>query len=544
MYSYSETVDGRVVKIDYSDKQVLLIESSGNMRSTIFYMLRSLGVVNLKAITINDRVLPEISENNYDVILLGHNVNDRVTGIQLLEECRYKGFIKPSACWVFMTSDASQEVILHAIDSRPDELIMKPFSIDELKHRLDSILHRKAVFKPVDDALEVGDYPTAISFCRNNFASYDTEYDEAQMILVRLLNQFGKPKEAADIAEKQYWKTHDKEAGLSWAESLLALNRIKEAKALLGELIEEYPLFIAAYDLLSSSHEKNGDLDKACEVVVDATQKSPLGIPRQMVLGQLATKTKRLDVAGGAYKKSITLGKRSCYKSPEPFLRLANVKRLEMQGAEGAVAVELLNECENTIKQAYQAFPRDRALQVKASLLKSEIYNQIGDTDEANKCTRDAQRINAELEAPLDLDRELLHVMGDAVPILEPEVAKRSVPSGKKYDPDMSLKVNRLGVKHYLSGKMPQALKYFGLATEYDTSNVSALLNLAQLFLESARDSEDKRAERLKMVARYLKLSEKLTLEGVEQDKQYQLKRYLNHDVALLPSGSLGNLLR
>lgn len=533
-----------MTKIDYSDKQVLLIESSGNMRSTIFYMLRSLGVMNLKAITINDRVLPEISENNYDVILLGHNVNDRFTGIQLLEECRYRGFIKPSACWVFMTSDASQEVILHAIDSRPDELIMKPFSIDELKHRLDSILHRKAVFKPVDEALEVGDYPTAINYCRHNFSSYDIEYDEAQLILARLLNQFGKPKEAASISEKHYWKTHDKEAGLNWAESMLALNNIKEARALLNELIEEYPLFIAAYDLLSSSHEKNGDMEKACQVVADATLKAPLGIPRQMTLGRLATQTKQLHLAGGAYKKTIILGRRSCYKSSEPFLRLANVKRLEMANAEGTVANELLNEFEQTINQAYQVFPGDRTLQVKASLLKSEMYHQLGDADEASKCTRDAQRINAELDVPLDLDRELLSVTGDAVPILEPSVSKLTVPPGKKHDPDMSLKVNRLGVKHYLSGKMPQALKYFGLATEYDTSNVSALLNLAQLFLESARDSEDKRAERLKMVARYLKLSERLSLEGIELDKQHQLKHYLNHDVSLLPNGSLGNLLR
>lgn len=534
-----------MAKIDYSDKQVLLIESSGNMRATIFYMLRSLGVVNLKAVTINERVLPEISEHNYDVILLGHNVNDSVAGIQILEECRYLGYIKPSACWVFMTSDASQEVILHAIDSRPDELIMKPFSIDELKHRLDNILFRKSIFKPIDDAIEVGDYPTAISYCQNNFSSSDPEFDEAQLMLSRLLNQFGKPKEAAKVAEKLYWKAHEKDAGLCWAQALLAQDEVKEAQRLLKELIEEYPLFIVAYDLLASSHEKNGDLELACETVNEATQRSPLGIPRQMELGRLATQAKKLDLAGGAYKKSIMLGRHSCYKSPEPYLRLANVKRLELSAAEGPVASELKSEFDSIINQAYRSFPEDHLLQVKASLLKSELYNQLGDTDEANKCTRDAQRANSELSAPLDLERELLNVTGDAVPLLEPEKAKRATPTvSKKHDPEMSVKVNRLGVKHYLSGKMPQALKYFGLATEYDTTNVSALLNLAQLFLESARDSVDKRAERAKMVARYLKLSSRLVAEGVEKDKHHQLQAYLDSGIDKLPDGSLGNLIR
>lgn len=533
-----------MAQVDYSDKQVLLIESSGVMRSTIFYMLRSLGVDNVKAITINGRVLHEIAENNYDVILLGHNVNDSVTGIQLLEECRYRGFIKPTACWIFMTSDASQEVVLHAIDSRPDDLIMKPFSVDELKHRLDAILYRKDAFLPVDEALEIGDLPAAINYCRTAFSSYDPEYDEAQLILSRILVDFSKFSDAIKVSEKLYWKTHNKEVGLIWAKGLIGLGKLKDAKGLLRELIEEFPLFIAAYDLLALVHEQEGQLDQARDVVYEATQKSPLGIPRQMSLGRLATQTKQLDMAGGAYRKSIVLGRHSCYQSPEPYLKLANVKRLEMSGLDGSVAIELYNEFEKTLSQAAQSFPADKELQVRASLLRSEMFNQMGDTDAANKCTRDAQLANEELDEPLNLDRELLSVTGDSVPILDPQAQQPVKAKGKTRDPEMSLKVNRLGVKHYLSGKMPQALKYFGMATDYDSGNASALLNLAQLFLESARDSSEKRAERIRMVERYLKLADRLSLEDVERDKLGLLKRYADREVSQLPGGSLGNLLR
>lgn len=517
------------------------------MRSTIFYMLRTLGVVNLKAVTINSKVLSEISENSYDVILLGHNVSDSLTGIQLLEECRYRGYIKNSACWIFMTSDASQEVVLHAIDSRPDALIMKPFSMDELKHRLDQILYRKSLFLPVDDAVEIGDLASAISFCKNSFAPFDEEYDEAQLILARLLIDFERPDRAEKVAEKLYWRSREKEAGLVWAKAELAQGKLDSAQKLLLELIENFPLLIPAYDLLAMVHERSGDLNEAREVLAEATRKSPMGIPRQMELGRVATQTKHLDVAGGAYRKSIVLGRHSCYRSPEPYLRLANVRRLEMAVAEGAVATELFNEFEKTIQDAHKAFPADPVLQVRANLLRSEMYSQIGETDAANKCTRDAQLANSELEQPLDLDRELLSVTGDAVPILETEAPKAQAaaqPKGKQRDPEMSHKMNRLGVKHYLAGRMAQALKYFGLAIEYDASNSAGLLNLAQLFLESARDSDEKRDERLRMVDRYLKLSTRLTLDGIELDKQHQLKRFTSYEVESLPKGSLGNLLR
>jgi Tfp pilus assembly protein PilF len=108
----------------------------------------------------------------------------------------------------------------------------------------------------------------------------------------------------------------------------------------------------------------------------------------------------------------------------------------------------------------------------------------------------------------------------------------------------MSLKVNRLGVKHYRANKASQALRYFGMAIEYDPSNGSALLNLAQLFFESARDSEHKREERLKMVDRYLRLAESLPLAGDMQARQLLLQRLRSLPMDQLPQGSLGALLR
>src|SRR5690554_7012179 len=65
--------------IDYTHKKVLLIDSSGNLRSTIFYMLRELGVRNVKATTVNEKVLELIREESFDIILLGHNSSDAVT---------------------------------------------------------------------------------------------------------------------------------------------------------------------------------------------------------------------------------------------------------------------------------------------------------------------------------------------------------------------------------------------------------------------------------------------------------------------------------
>ncbi|MFW1676696.1 hypothetical protein ACFVYJ_02800 [Pontibacter sp. JAM-7] len=532
-----------MAQVDYSDKQVLLIDSSGNMRATLFYMLRSMGVVNLKAVTITSRVTSVISEDDYDVILLGHNSSDSYSGVQLLEECRYRGYIKPTACWVFMTGDAAQELILHAVDSRPDALLTKPFSSEVLKQRLDYILTRKQLFAPVEELVEKGELQQAMQYCRNAFAPYDDEYDAACLTLARLQLQAGQPHLAERTAGKMYSDRHDKEAAALYASAMLEQGKARDAERLLTHLITQYPLYIPAYDLLSKTYEQLGDLDSALDTLSNAVSIAPMGIPRQMNLGRVATQAKQLDMASSAYKKSIVLGRHSCYRSPEPYLKLANIRRLELATHSELKQEELYSSFDKLVSEAFKAFPRDQRLRVQASLLRSEMLQQMGDVEGASQCSREAQRANAELAVPLDLGRELLTVTGDRIPVLDKPI-QQEMAAPPVRDEAMSRKVNRQGVKSYLAGRMPEALKYFGLATEYDSANPTALLNLAQLFLESARDSQEKRHERLRMVERYLKLASRMVLDTDVQEKQQQLKILLHRGIDELPPGSLGNLLR
>ncbi len=527
--------------IDYTHKKVLLIDSSGNLRSTIFYMLRELGVRNVKATTVNEKVLELIREESFDIILLGHNSSDAVTGLQLLEEARFRGFIRPTAGWIFMTSDASQEVVLHAIDSRPDDLLTRPFSIDELKSRLDQLVSRKEVMAPVEQAIEAGDLEGAVQAC-DDLPRQDANRDYARRLKASLLLQLNRPDEAYAVLEPAFWQTPDKDLGLCMAQALVAMRRLAEAQDLLESLMEHYPLLIAAYDLMAQVCELSGDLEGARDMLQLATAKAPLGIPRQMELGRVATQTRVLELAEGAYRKSIVLGRKSCYRSPEPYLRLANIRRLEMQGADARRRIELRNDLDSQLNRAEYNFPRDNALKVRTALLRASVCTDLGEEQDARKYQQDAQRRNAELDQPLQLEREALILAGDPVPVVEPEV--EPVESGKQHDQSMSDKVNRLGVKHYLAGKMSQAIRYFGLALEYDPGNAAALLNLAQLFLEASRDSDDKREQRLKMVDRYLRLTERLPLGTAESLRQGQLKHYRQQPANELPAGSLGVLLR
>ncbi len=533
-------------KIDYSDTSVLLVDSSGNMRATVYYMLREFGMHNIKAVTSNERVIPLISQNDYDIVLLSHNVRDSVTGIQILEEARYRGFIRPSAAWICMTSDSSQEAILQVIDSNPDDLLIKPFTMEELKQRIDQVMRRKMALRPVDLAVEAGSIGQALKICENLIYREHPEFDHLQIVRGSLLLQLGRLEDARRLFETIYHESGEKEAGLYLAKVYIGMEELSLAQEQLLRLIERSPLMIAAYDLLAEVYEKQGDLGEAREMLREATSKAPLAIPRQMKLGRVATKTKVMEVAKSAYRRSISLGKRSSLHSAEPYLCLANVFMLEAKHSDEKTQYQLARDMDLLLQRAKQNFPNDLGLEVRSNLIRSQFAESTGDFSEGERLLKEAILVNDRLETPLDLDREVLALSGDVVPMLESEKVASVPEAGKKKakDAQMSLKANRLGIKHYMSGKVGAAIKSFGAAVEFDFTNFAAMLNLAQLFLETARDDEERREGRLKMVDRYLGLLRNGQLSDDQQRKLNVLERFRKLPAKSLPHGPLGELIK
>lgn len=531
-------------KREFSKLSVLLLESSGPMRSAIFYMLRDLGVDSLVVQSVGKAVLETIEHNSFDIVLLGHNGRDATTGIQLLEEARYRGFMRATASWILMTSDASQEVILQAIDSHPDDVMTKPFSREELEKRISNLVVCKRSLSQVEQAQSRGDLKGVILACKK-IGRTDPAYHDAMLIRSQALIELGEAPAAVQILEKYYFEEPNKELGVALCQAYIALHRLDDAESLLGQLVAAYPLFMQAYDLLARVQELQGELEEACETLQMATAQAPLGFPRQMELGRVASQNSAFDLARSAYKRSISLAPYSFFHSPEPHLKLANIARLQLKSSSESARESLASEIRQTLDQAQKQFPKDEALQVRSQLLLNETFVELGDMEAAAKALSRADMINSGLKRPLDLNREKQLFNHDPVPVLEP--VKLAEPASAndlpKRDPEMSSKVNRIGIKHYLAGKAAQAIRYFGMATEYDPSNAHAFINLAQLFLESARDDMNRRDERLRMVDRYLRLTERMKFGSEALERQNRLKFLREQPVEKLPKGPLGMLL-
>lgn len=533
-----------VASLNYSEQRLLLVDSSGNMRATLKDMLGRLGFTQVKTLTMSERVLDVLETEDFDIVLIGHNIHDSYSGLQLLEEARYRELMKPTCSWVLMTSDSSQQALLFALEEEPDEVLIKPFSVEELRQRLDQLSKKRLLLEPIERAIARKAPNRAIQLCDSLFEKSHPYYAQVQLLKAQLMIEQAQYPQAEAILETYYWRDKNLRSGFFLAKCWYQMGKIVQAQTLLENLIKDHPLLVPAYDLLALVHEVQGHLEDAKEILQQGLRRSPLVIQRQMDMGRIFTRTGQLDQAASAYRRSVSLGEHSCQAKPEAYLRLANVQRMQLEGQNEREQQRAAQEIDRLLTKAKRQFPKDPALKVESVMLMSKVYEDLHDEEQAKSLLESAESIAAEYDLVLDLEQTLGALIEVPVPVApeyQGDDAEKAIPHG---DPVMSAKVNRIGVRNYLAGKPGQAIRYFTMAFEQDKGNPAALLNLAQLFLEAARDNPERSNERLKMFDRYLRLAERLPLDPEAEQKLQQLKLFRGGETTNLPVGALSNLLK
>lgn len=85
------------------------------------------------------QLLQQKGESNFDLILLDWEM-PKLTGIETLKQIRQLGFKLPV---VMLTSKNAPEEIMNALALGASEYVMKPFTGDILKEKLETVLGRK-----------------------------------------------------------------------------------------------------------------------------------------------------------------------------------------------------------------------------------------------------------------------------------------------------------------------------------------------------------------------------------------------------------------
>jgi len=118
--------------------KVLLLEDDELFSLSLIDYLEEFANVNITHVNTSTKMLEMIYENRFDLYLLDINLPD-INGIDLLREIRQATDETPV---IFLTSYKDKETLTQGFSTGADDFLTKPFDMDELILRINSLMKR------------------------------------------------------------------------------------------------------------------------------------------------------------------------------------------------------------------------------------------------------------------------------------------------------------------------------------------------------------------------------------------------------------------
>ncbi len=122
--------------------KVLIVDDSSTMRRIIGNVVQQLGVAKDDFDEAEDGVIAWklLSQGTYDVVLTDWNMPN-MNGLQLVQKIRGEGNHRGTPI-IMITTEGGKGEVITALKAGVNNYIVKPFSADILKEKLDSVIRK------------------------------------------------------------------------------------------------------------------------------------------------------------------------------------------------------------------------------------------------------------------------------------------------------------------------------------------------------------------------------------------------------------------
>ncbi|OYW35984.1 MAG: hypothetical protein B7Z35_13890, partial [Hydrogenophilales bacterium 12-61-10] len=151
--------------IDYASLRALVVDDYPGMRNALRLTLSNFGVVKVQLAANASEALFHVKNKEFDFILCDFNLGDGRDGQQLLEELRHGNLISLETVFMMVTAESFYEKVAATAELAPDDYMIKPFSAEILRNRLEAILLRKQAFRDVYRHFLAQDLEAALAAC-------------------------------------------------------------------------------------------------------------------------------------------------------------------------------------------------------------------------------------------------------------------------------------------------------------------------------------------------------------------------------------------
>ncbi len=360
--------------ISFTDRKILVLDDMPDMRTTMRNQMQALGITNVSLASNVKEALNYLAQRTYDVILCDYYLGGSTDGQQFLEYLRTTNKISRATLFIMITAETGFNSVITAAECLPDDYLLKPFTGETLKIRLERLLERKARLANIDRLQDKGDWPAIIKACDDIIASRDKYMVDAMRIKGNALLTLDKIDAAISFYQDAIKMRDMPWAKLGLARALKSKGQGQQAGQLLEGIIQDNPKLLAAYDLLGKIHTESGDSEKALSVLDNACKIAPHSLARQRSIANLAEETGDYARVDKALSVVVKQTKNSPLRDANDFVKLTNALT-ETGELERAVGI---------IKEAKESFKEGPEVKLLAAV-EAVTQQKAGNKDAAQK---------------------------------------------------------------------------------------------------------------------------------------------------------------
>lgn len=365
--------------ISFTDRKILVLDDMPDMRTTMRNQMQALGITNVNLAGTVKEALNYISQRTYDVILCDYYLGGNTDGQQFLEYLRNTNTISRATLFIMITAETGFNSVITAAECLPDDYLLKPFTGETLKVRLEKLLERKSRLAAIDRLQDAGDWAGIVHASNDIIVCKDKYMIDAMRIKGNALLMLNHFDDAIHFYQDALKMRDMPWAKLGLAKAFKSNGHPEQSEHLLEDIIKENPKLLAAYDLLGKIHIESGHSEKAISVLENACKIAPHSLARQRSIANLAEETGDFNRVDKALSVVVKQTKNSPLRDTRDFAKLNN-------------ALNALGEMERSVgvlKEARENFKEVADLKL-ISALEATTHKKAGNHDLAKKALEQA----------------------------------------------------------------------------------------------------------------------------------------------------------
>lgn len=331
-----------------AEKSVLILDSLPEMRSFMRSQITHFGCRRVVMSGTVREALEQLKTAPVDIIISDYHLTGETTGQQLLEYLRTRNIIGRGVIFLMVTAEHSFESVVTAAEHLPDAYLLKPFTTETIRSRLEALLRKKQRLAKIDQLQDKRNWDGVIQACDQLIELRDSFLTDALRIKGHALLSAGRVEVAVAFYREMLAQRSAPWAQLGLARALGMQGHTAAAEELLNQLLEESPKFMAAYDVLSQIQLAAGMAESALATLDRARAISPNSLSRHRVVASVAERMGDWQRAEESLDKVVKSTRNTMLRHTDDFARLGNVLS-ETGKLDQAIA--LLDDAQSVFRQ-------------------------------------------------------------------------------------------------------------------------------------------------------------------------------------------------